>query len=91
MKSRTSPEAIRAAMRASAILQQRLAGRTFSQIGMMMRPPISAQAVHKAYWKTIQSCPPDYRAQRRRLARLRRELALADEIDPPPSTPTAVT
>ena len=76
-KSRTSPEVIERQMRASALLRQRLQGFTFREIGMMQTPPVTAQAVHKAFWKVMRSHPFDpARLQRRQLSRLRQLAAL---------------
>ena len=73
-KSRTSPEAIERQMRLAGIMAQRARGRTFKEIGMMMQPTISAQAVHKAFWRTLRDNPPS----RRRTLALHRRLAALD-------------
>jgi hypothetical protein len=73
-KSRTTPEAIAKVERIAAILQLRFAGHTFREIGMMQTPPISAQAIHKAFWKTMRSHPFDPARLRRQAARERKAL-----------------
>jgi hypothetical protein len=73
-KSRTSPEAIAKVERVAFLMSLRFQGHTFREIGMMMTPPVSMQAAHKAFWKAMRSIPFDPARLRRLAARERAAL-----------------
>ena len=65
-RGKTTPADIAKTERLCAVLDLRFRGHTFAQIAAMQVPPVTAQAVHKAFWKTMRAHPFDDRARRRR-------------------------
>ena len=67
-RGHTTPADIAKVERLSFLMARRMEGLTFGEIGRMLEPPITAQAVHRAFWKVMRSHPFDDRARRRRQA-----------------------
>ena len=73
--SKTGLRAIERIERACAVLRMKSEGYTLKQIGMMQTPPVTAQAIHRLYWRTIKANPP---SRRRQLAARERAVLLSD-------------
>ena len=78
-RGHTTPADIAKTERLSFVMARRLAGLTFREIDLMMTPPVTAQAAHKAFWKVMQANRYDPARLRRRAAR-ERALLLSDSL-----------
>jgi hypothetical protein len=68
-RGHTGPKDIERIERVCAVLRMRLEGLTYRQIGQRLDPPVTAQAIFRTYWRTLDANPPNQRRWRAALER----------------------